>query len=116
MNSHLRRIMVGNVAYAIEINSAFPLTAAWLSRLQGACNDHPAALVWDDLVVKNRRGFRPEAYRLVWPRPDTLFYPQVDHTGRCAVRADLLQDDKPGATPRALLKIAEQQLPVAFSP
>jgi GT2 family glycosyltransferase len=115
MKSQLRRITVGNVAYAIEINPAFPLTGDWQSRLQSACHDHPAALVWDDLVVKNRRGFRPEAFRLVWPKPDTLFYPQVDHAGRCAVRADLLDDDKPGATSRALLKIVEQQKPVAFS-
>ena len=115
MKSHLRRIMVGNVAYAVEINHAFPLTEGWQSKLQSACHAHPAALVWDDLVVKNRRGFRPEAFRLVWPKPDKLFYPQVDHAGRCAVRADLLDEDKPGATSRALLKIVNQEQPVAFS-
>jgi GT2 family glycosyltransferase len=115
MKSHLRRIMVGNVAYAIEINHAFPLTQGWQSKLQKACFAQPAALVWDDLVVKKRRGFRPEAFRLVWPKPDSLFYRQVDHTGRCAVRADLLDDEQPGATSRALLKVIDQEQPVAYS-
>lgn len=115
MTSEFHRITVGNVAYAVEIDPALPLTKDWQSRLQGACAAHPAALVWDDLVVKNRRGVRPEAFRLVWPKPDRLFYPQVNHAGRCAVRADLLDDDRPGATSRALLKIVDQEQAVIFS-
>src|SRR5690349_4571348 len=115
MKSHLRRIMVGHVAYVIEINPAFPLTEGWLTNLQNACHDYPAAVIWDDRIVQNRRGYRPQAFRLVWPRPDTLFYPQVDHSGRCAVRGDLVDDDKPGATSRALQKIAEQELSATFS-
>ncbi|WP_190241694.1 glycosyltransferase family 2 protein [Bradyrhizobium algeriense] len=115
MKSQLRRVMVGNVAYAIEINHAYPLTEGWQSSLQNACRAHPAAVVWDDLLVRKRRGFRPEAFRLVWPTPDKLFYPQVDHAGRCAVRADFVDDEKPGATSRALLKIIDQGQPIDFS-
>ncbi|MEH2536420.1 MULTISPECIES: glycosyltransferase family 2 protein [unclassified Bradyrhizobium] len=114
MKSQLRRVIVGNVAYAVEIDPAYPLTAGWQVSLQEACRAHPAALVWDDLIVKKRRGFRPEAFRLVWPRPDKLFYQQVNHAGRCAVRADFVGDEAPGATSRALLRIIDEERPIAF--
>jgi hypothetical protein len=72
------------------LSHAFPLTEGWQSKLQKACLAQPAALIWDDFVIKRRRGFRPEAFRPVWPKLNSFFYRQVDHPGRCAVRAGLL--------------------------
>jgi GT2 family glycosyltransferase len=50
----------------------------------------PEAFVWDDVVFKTSKKARLTPFRVQWCPKDSLLYPHVNHTGRCAIRTDIL--------------------------
>ncbi|NJM18030.1 MAG: glycosyltransferase [Richelia sp. RM2_1_2] len=57
------------------------------------CNENnllPEAFIWDDLIFKTSKKARLIPFRVQWCALDSLLYPHVNHTGRCAIRADIL--------------------------
>jgi GT2 family glycosyltransferase len=80
----------------------FPVAGDLAAAVEQAVADHvartgrpPAAVVWDDLVIDyrpDRRALR--LYRVAVPAGDPWLAAQLDGSARCAVRADLLGDDR----------------------
>src|SRR5262245_31709583 len=115
MSSAFRYVAIDGVSYVVEVTLERPLNRDWQDRLRTICRKRPAAVVWDDLILQRLPGTYLEAFRLRWPRPDALFYPQVSHAGRCAVRAEYLGDHDVDATSRALVRLVNQGAPIDYS-
>lgn len=50
----------------------------------------PEAFIWDDVIFNASKKARLTPFRVQWCAKDLLLYPHINHTGRCAVRADIL--------------------------
>jgi GT2 family glycosyltransferase len=61
-----------------------------IARNQCQQSSLPAVLQWDDLIyaIGPRKTVRP--YLLQWPHDDALLASSIKHSGRCAIRGDIL--------------------------
>lgn len=114
MNDSNRRISVRGVTYLIDLSCQAPLSRGWEECLARQAADHPSAIVWDDLLIQ-RDGSKFEAMRLRWPNPDPLFYSQVTHVGRCAIREDFIDPSQPDTSSHALTELAARGERIDFA-
>ncbi|MEL7503040.1 MAG: glycosyltransferase [Cyanobacteria bacterium J06554_6] len=92
------------------------LTAAACAQLN---DTYPVALTWHDLIYTRGRKGHIYAQRLQWPKLDQRLLPSVSHAGRCAIRADRLQQlyqdgliDSPRNTSQALTQLVATGEPI----
>lgn len=91
----LRIIAAGAAAYGVATGRWTPVSSNLPQAIRDAVaerspSEAPSAFLWNDIVPVLGRRLRWEYQQLLWPSNDTLLAGQVDVSGRCAVRTDVL--------------------------